>query len=110
MKIPLSGEFEESVLSTVASLHDKAYGVPILGHLEKKLQKKINISAIHVSLKRMEEKGFVCSRFESVTNGRGGRRKKYYTITAIGKQVLDAQYVIRKGTFMDFPISKLSFG
>ena len=34
----------------------------------------------------MEEKGFVKSRFGGITADRGGRRKKFYVITAIGKK------------------------
>ena len=75
MKEPSLGEFEELVLLTVAAQHNEAYGVSILEGLEEHLNKKINISAIHVALKRMEEKGFVKSRFGGITSDRGGRRK-----------------------------------
>ena len=108
MKIPSIGEFEELVLLTVAAQHDQAYGVSIMENLEKKLQKKINVSAIHVALKRMEEKGFIQSRFGGITNDRGGRRKKFYVITAFGKQVLDNQYALRTSMYLSIP--KISFG
>ena len=108
MKIPSLGEFEELVLLTVAAQHDQAYGVSIMENLENKLQKKINISAIHVALKRMEEKGFIQSRFGGITQDRGGRRKKFYVITAFGKQVLDNQYSLRTSMYLSIP--KISFG
>ena len=107
MKDHSLGEFEELVLLMVAALHDEAYGVVILENLEKKLGKTLNISAIHVSLKRMEDKGFVKSRFGGVTNDRGGRRKKFYVITALGKRVLDAQYELRNSIYKLIP--KMSF-
>ena len=102
------GEFEELVLLFVAALHDEAYGVSILESLEEKLEKNFNISAVHVALKRMEDKGFVRSRFGGVTTDRGGRRKKYYTITALGKRVLDDQYSLRTSIYKQIP--KISFG
>ena len=102
------GEFEELVLLMVAAFHDKAYGVLILENLEEKLGKKVNISAIHVALKRMENKGFVKSRYGGITNERGGRRKKFYTITAFGKRVLDDQYALRTSIYQQIP--KISFG
>jgi PadR family transcriptional regulator PadR len=108
MKEQSLGEFEELVLLFVAALHDEAYGVSILEHLEEKLTKKFNISAIHVALKRMEDKGFVKSRFGGVTNDRGGRRKKYYTITALGKRILDNQHTLRTSIYKQIP--KISFG
>lgn len=102
------GEFEELVLLMVAALHNEAYGVAILENLEEKLQKKVNISAVHVALKRIEDKGFVKSRFGGITEDRGGRRKKFYVITALGKKVLDAQYELRTGIYKQIP--KISFG
>lgn len=101
------GEFEELVLLMVAALHDEAYGVTILEHLEDKLEKKLNISAIHVALKRMEDKGFVKSRFGGITEDRGGRRKKYYVVTALGKRMLDEQYALRSSIYKQIP--KISF-
>ena len=108
MKSASLGEFEELVLLTVAAQHNEAYGVSILESLEEKLEKKLNISAIHVALKRMSEKGFVESRYGGITNDRGGRRKKFYIITALGKRMLDQQYALRTSIYQQIP--KISFG
>jgi PadR family transcriptional regulator, regulatory protein PadR len=108
MKQQSLGEFEELVLLMVAALHDEAYGVAILERLEEKLKKKVNISAVHVALKRIEDKGFVKSRFGGITEDRGGRRKKFYIITAIGKKMLDNQYALRTSIYQQIP--KMSFG
>ncbi len=107
MKDHSLGEFEELILLMVAALHDEAYGVAILENLEEKLEKKVNISAVHVALKRMEDKGFVKSRFGGITEDRGGRRKKFYVITALGKRVLDDQYSLRVGIYKQIP--KISY-
>jgi DNA-binding PadR family transcriptional regulator len=108
MKSYSLGEFEELVLLLVAAQHDEAYGVSIQESLDKKLKKNVNISAIHVALKRMEDKGFVKSRFGGITEDRGGRRKKYYVITPLGKRVLDNQYELRVSLYQQIP--KISFG
>ena len=76
--------------------------------LEEKLGKKVNISAIHVALKRMENKGFVESNFGGITSERGGRRKKYYSITSLGKKMLDRQYELRTSIYQQIP--EISFG
>jgi len=107
MKDQSLGEFEELVLLMVAALHDEAYGVAVLESLEVRTAKKYNISAIHVALKRMEDKGFVKSHFGGITEDRGGRRKKYYVITAFGKKVLDKQYELRTDLYQLIP--KVSF-
>ena len=102
------GEFEELVLLLVAAYNKEAYGVMILEKLEERLNKKVNISAIHVALKRMENKGFVESDYGGITNERGGRRKKYYSITASGKKMLDKQYELRTSIYKQIP--EISFG
>ncbi|MCB0839254.1 MAG: PadR family transcriptional regulator [Bacteroidetes bacterium] len=107
MKVHSLGEFEELVLLTVAAQHDQAYGVSIKDALEEELDKKINISAIHVALKRMDEKGYVNARFGGITQDRGGRRKKFYIITALGKKMLDEQFDIRTKMYQKIP--KISF-
>jgi DNA-binding PadR family transcriptional regulator len=107
MKAQSLGEFEELVLLMVAALHDEAYGVSILENLEKETKKSINISAIHVALKRLENKGFLGSRVGGITAERGGRRKKYYVITSLGKQTLDKQFALRTRIYQQIP--KISF-
>jgi len=102
------GEFEELVLLMVAAYNNEAYGVLILENLEEKTGKKINISAVHMALKRIEKKGYVTSQYGGITNSRGGRRKRFYAITALGKRVLDHQYTLRTGIYKLIP--KLSFG
>lgn len=107
MQIPSLGGFEELVLLTVAAQHNKAYGVSIKEGLEKELNRTVSISAIHVALKRMSEKGFVQSRFGGITQDRGGRRKKFYVITSLGKAAIDRQFEIRTRIYRQIP--KLSF-
>ncbi len=102
------GEFEELVLLIVAANNKEAYGVHILKQLEERLGRKLNISGIHVALKRMENKGFVESSYGGITTERGGRRKKYYSITSLGKKVLDRQYELRTSIYQEIP--KISFG
>lgn len=99
--------FEELVLLAVAAQYKQAYGVSIKKSLEEQLDKKVNLSAVHVTLKRMSEKGFVRSEFGGITKERGGRRKKFYTISATGKAALDKQYEVRIRMYRQIP--KISF-
>lgn len=97
------GEFEELVLLTIAAQHDQAYGVSIHEFLSAETGKKLNISAIHVTLKRLEKKGYTDSSFGGITETRGGRRKKYYVVTALGKKVLDANQRLRSSIYDQIP-------
>ncbi len=101
------GEFEEVILLIVAANNKKAYGVLIYEILDNDLNRKVNISAVHVVLKRLEKKGMVKAHVGGITNQRGGRRKKFYEITALGKQLLDQMHETRVKLYQKIP--KISF-
>ncbi len=82
------GEFEEIVLLLVAAQHDEAYGLSITKVIEEKLGRSVTMSSVHTALYRLEEKGFVQSRIGGATTERGGRRKRFFTITNLGKSAL----------------------
>ena len=80
------GEFEELILLIVAILNGKAYGIGIIEELETRTGRSAAIGAVQTVHKRMEGKGWVKSQFGEATKERGGKRKRYYTITAKGKK------------------------
>ncbi len=83
------GEFEELVLLVAAILHDNAYGISVMEEIEVQTERKINISAVHSALDRLENKGFLKSHVGGATKERGGRRKRFFTVTVAGKGALD---------------------
>lgn len=82
------GEFEEIVLLTVAVLYSEAYGVAIIDEMEKRLNRKVSIGALQTVLRRLEKKGLLSSAFGEATKIRGGKRKRYFTVTQDGQRVL----------------------
>ena len=82
------GEFEEVVLLLVAAQHDQAYGLSITRAIEETLKRSVTMSSVHTALYRLEEKGMAESRVSGATRARGGRRKRLFTITALGKKAL----------------------
>ena len=82
------GEFEELVLLTIATLGDDAYGVSIQQDLETRCNRSISIGALHSTITRLEEKGFLKSWLGGATQERGGRSKRYYEITQAGKKAV----------------------
>lgn len=88
MAKPQLGEFEEIVLLTVAILYDEAYGVVIKKEIEDQLNRSVSVGALQSALRRMEEKGFLKSRLGEATRVRGGKRKRYFTVTPYGRQAL----------------------
>lgn len=97
------GEFEEIVLLTVGVLHGEAYGVSIKEEIQKRLERKVSIGALQSALRRMEEKGFLSSEFGETTKARGGKRKRYFRITALGKTALDYNIQTRLELWKEIP-------
>ena len=87
MKLYL-GEFEELVLLTVATLGDNAYGVSIQQDIQERCNRSISIGALHSTITRLEEKGFLKSWLGGSTQERGGRSKRYFDVTPSGKTAL----------------------
>jgi DNA-binding PadR family transcriptional regulator len=79
------GEFEELVLLTIAALVNEAYSVGICDELTKRTGRSVKLGVVHAVLNRLEEKGLVKSKLGEATSVRGGKRKRYYTITSAGK-------------------------
>ncbi len=84
------GEFEELILTMVAALQEDAYGAAISEEIETRLKREVNLSAVHVTLYRLEDKGLIKSSMGGGTNERGGRRKRIFTITSAGMSMLRA--------------------
>lgn len=82
------GEFEEIVLLTVAILHGEAYGVAIIDEMESRLNRSVSIGSLQTVLRRLEEKGYLSSEFGEATSVRGGKRKRFFSVTTAGKKVL----------------------
>jgi len=90
------GSLEELVILIVAMRYDSAYSVGISEEYKKQTGKSINISAIHTVLYRLEEKGFLESKLGEASGQRGGKRKRLFYITPIGKKAIDEQQTLRE--------------
>src|SRR5690606_10800537 len=101
------GELEELILLTVGVLYKKAYGVAVMDEIVKQTGRKLNISAVHAVLTRLEEKGLLVSEMSDPTAERGGRRKKIYLLTAAGKKSLEEANELRNQLFNQIP--KIAF-
>ena len=101
------GEFEELVLTLVAALQEDAYGAAIANEIAQRLNREVTLSAVHVTLYRLEDKGFIQSAFGGATNERGGRRKRLYTVTNAGLTILRAMKEVRVGLWKMVPQLKV---
>ena len=78
------GEFEQVVILAVIRLKDNAYGVAIRGEIAARTDRQPTPGALYTTLDRLEDKRLLTSKFGDPTPRRGGRAKRYFTVTAAG--------------------------
>ena len=78
------GHLELLVLVALVRLGDEAYGVPIAQAIQHSTGKRVILASVYNTLERLEEKGFVRSTIGESTPERGGRAKRYFSITTAG--------------------------
>lgn len=102
------GEFEELVLTMVGILQEEAYGNAIVKEIAERVGRDVNLSAVHVTLYRLEDKGYVKSSMGGATSERGGRRKRIFRVTNAGLAMLRALKESRMDMWKLIP--QLKFG
>ena len=105
MKETRIGDLEETLLLLVGILGEEAYAFRIAGEFEEQTGRAISIGATHSTLDRLESKGFLKSKMgaSSATAERGGRRKRIFEITALGKRVLKESRDFKVALWEQYP-------
>jgi DNA-binding PadR family transcriptional regulator len=88
---PSVGELEHLLLLAVLQCQrdgTDAYTVPIRQQLLERTGRTIARGAVHTSLDRLENKGLVTSTMGEPVAIRGGRARRYYTVTPLGLQAV----------------------
>ena len=103
------GELEELVLMIVAILDEEAYGVRVMDEILSQVNRKVNISAVHTVLDRLEKKGFVSSYMGGASAERGGRRKRIFKVTTEGSRAIEYVHQTRNQLFNQIPKAIFNF-
>ena len=82
------GSLEHIVLLAVMRLGSNAYGMTVRREIEDTTGRDISIGALYATLGRLESKRLVRSFEGEPTAERGGRAKRYFSMTAEGKAAL----------------------
>jgi len=82
------GEFEQLALLAVLRLGQDAYGATIQRELESTAGRRAAISAIYITLTRLEEKGLVRSWMGGPADGRGGKPRRFFEVLPEGRSAL----------------------
>ncbi|HEX9198956.1 MAG TPA: helix-turn-helix transcriptional regulator [Acidobacteriaceae bacterium] len=82
------GELEQLALLATIRLGSEAYGTTIREEIEEQTGRSIAIGSLYKALDRLGEKGFVESEIGDSTPERGGRAKRFFSVTISGKSAL----------------------
>ena len=83
------GEFEGLALLAVMRLGDSAYGARIQRELESTAGRRASISAIYITLTRLQDKGLASSWMGAPTDARGGKARRFFKVEPTGVAALD---------------------
>ena len=86
------GEFEYAVLLSVLHLDQGAYAVPIRELIEERTGRPVARGALYTGLDRLEAKGCLKSKMGEATEERGGKAKRYYSVTPAGLKAIRATH------------------
>jgi PadR family transcriptional regulator PadR len=84
------GELEQIVLLSVLRLGEEAYAVPILEQIQEQTGRTVARGALYTALDRLEAKGCLRSRVGEPLAERGGRARRYFTVTPAAIRALKA--------------------
>ena len=84
------GEFEELILTMVLILDDNAYGNTVVKAIKEHQNREVNLSSVHITLYRLEEKGFLKSYMAGAT------QKEVVAKNVISKQQIQGWHCFGK--------------
>ena len=85
-------DLEFMILLSILRQAERAYGVMIGREIEQLAKRAVTRAALYVALDRLEGRGLVSSTLGAPTPERGGRAKRYFSVTATGlRAVQDTQ-------------------
>lgn len=82
------GELEQMVLLAVARLGDEAYAVSVRDEIHQQARVDLSRGAIYVTLDRLEQKGYLESRFSAPVPERGGKARRCFALKPAGVKAL----------------------
>jgi DNA-binding PadR family transcriptional regulator len=84
----LPGEFEQVVLLTLAGFDGEVRGRDVYEALVHSTGRDVSVAAVHITLGRLEEKGWATCRTSQPEPGRGGKPRRHYALSEAGAAVL----------------------
>lgn len=97
------GELELMILLAIIRLENETYGVPLARELSAVRGREVSLGSVYASVDRLEIKGLVKSKLGESTPERGGRAKRYFSVTPKGFQAIQATRSVLSGLWKSLP-------
>lgn len=94
---------EELILLTVWKLQDEAYGLSIRKKISDLTGTEMSVGAVYVPLKRLKKNGYLDSQDADPVDKRGGRSKRFYTLTPKGVAALAHVRTVQEKAWANLP-------
>lgn len=82
------GELEHLILLAIVRLGDGAYGAAVIEEIETQTGRELSHAATYIALQRLERKDMLRGRDQQPAEGRGGRARRFFTVTDAGLEKL----------------------
>jgi DNA-binding PadR family transcriptional regulator len=91
---PYVGEFEYSALLAILHVEgtEDAYAVPVRALLEERTGRPVARGALYTALERLEAKGCLRSWMGDPSAERGGKARRYFSVTPVGVRAIKAMH------------------
>jgi len=103
----LLGAFEELVLLAVARENGEAYGMTVRREIMDRTGRDVTIGAVYSTLDRLEDKGWLASRYSDGNDDRGGRAKRFFRLRPDGVAALEAARQVRDPMWEGLSLDRL---
>jgi len=101
---------DEYLLIAVWRLQEDAYGVRIRETLQSMTGKKWSFGTIFVALERLVDQELLTSHLGEPQPVRGGRSKRFYTLTLRGREALLAIHSLQNSVWEEVSVAALRNG
>lgn len=82
------GELEQQVLLALAACESEASGAEVYDGLIERTGRDLSLPAVYITLDRLRAKGWARVRTQDPEPGRGGKPRKFYSLSPAGAELL----------------------